>query len=67
MVGVHGWSRVHEWGACVGSMDSMHKEVSKLVSRTYLDEVVVNPCPIGQKEAAARRQAVEEEELLLGA
>ena len=34
--------------------------------RIYLNEIIVDPCPIGQEEAAARRQAVKEEELLLG-
>lgn len=33
----------------------------------HLNEAVVDSCPIGQEEAAARRQAVKEEELLLGA
>lgn len=33
----------------------------------HLNEVVVDSCPIGQEEAAARGQAVKEEELLLGA
>ena len=60
-LGGHGWGAyVHAFmRVCVG-------EWSERVSRMHLDEVVIDPCPIGQEEAAARRQAVKEEELLLG-
>lgn len=50
--------------ACMNA--GMHQGVSEHITQTYLNEVVVNPSPIGQKEAAAGRQAVKEEELLLG-
>ena len=41
--------------------------VHELIGKPHLNEAVVDPGPIGQEEAAARGQAVKEEELLLGA
>lgn len=34
-------------------------------NESHLDKVVVNPCSIGQEEAAARGHAIKEKELLL--
>ena len=57
----------HGWGAYMYAW--MHGSVREWNwrSRTDLNKVIVDPCPVGQEEAAARGQAVKEEELLLSA
>lgn len=54
-----------EEDALINKQTNMHRRRGAQTVRSHLDQVVVDPCAIGQEEAAARRQAVKEEELLL--
>lgn len=53
---------------CIGGLNLISEACARIWSAaTHLNKGVVNTSSIGQEEAAARRQAVKEEELLLSA